>query len=76
VAWGINAFAAIPAITDLDEVMMIAKMNARPLSGIIVVDVEDFGIEWCNAFGRLLADLAHWSGKSRDGTINGKKTPW
>jgi hypothetical protein len=56
--------------------MMIAKMNARPLSGIIVVDVEDFGIEWCNAFGRLLADLAHWSGKSRDGTINGKKTPW
>ena len=52
-------FAAIPAIADLDGVMVIAKMNAHPLSVIVAVDVEDFGNVRCNALGRLLADLAH-----------------
>ena len=37
---------------------MVAKMNARPLSGIVAVDVEDFGNAWCNSFGRLFVDLA------------------
>ena len=56
---GVDALAAIPTIADLDGVTMIAKMNACPLSGIITVNVEDFGNAWCNAFGSLLADLAH-----------------
>ena len=56
---GVDALAAIPAIADLDGVTIIAKMNARLLSGIVAVDVEDFGNAWCNALGRLLADLAH-----------------
>ena len=42
----VDTLAAIPTIADLDRVMMIAKMNARPLSGIVAVDVEDFGNAW------------------------------
>ena len=38
---------------------MIAKMNARPLSGIVAVDIEDSGNARCNAFGWLLVDLVH-----------------
>jgi len=56
---GVNVFAAIPSTADLHGVTMIAKMNAPPLSGIIAVDVEDFGHAWWNALGRLFPDLAH-----------------
>ena len=63
---------AILSITDLDGVTMIAKMNARSLSGIVVVDVEDFGNAWGNAFGWLLGDLAHEIGEGRHGTTDGK----
>ena len=56
---GVDMLAAIPVVADLDKVTMVAKMNARPLSGIIAVDVEDFGNAWCNALRRLFADLAH-----------------
>ena len=56
---GVDTLAAISAVADLDEVTMVAKMNAHPLSGIIVVDVKDFGNAWCNALGRLIADLAY-----------------
>ena len=52
--------------------MMVAKMNARPLNGIIAVDVEDFGNAWCDALGRPFANFAHQSGEGRHGTINGK----
>jgi hypothetical protein len=48
-------------------------MNARTLSGIIAVDVEDFGVAWGNARGRLLTDYAHYSGTHRQGTTNGKR---
>ena len=65
--------AAILAIADLDEVTMIAKMNARPLSGTVAMDVEDFGNAWCNASGWLFADLAHESGEGRHGTANRKR---
>ena len=56
---GVDALAAISAIANLDGVMMVAQMNACTLSGVIAVDVEDFGMTWCNAFGRLLTDPAH-----------------
>jgi hypothetical protein len=56
---GVDTFAAISAAADLDDVTMVAKMNAHPLSCIIAVDVEDFGNAWCNALGKLLADLAY-----------------
>lgn len=54
----VNMPAAIPTIADLDEVTMIAKMNAHPCTQD-ELDVEDFGNAWYNALGRLLADLAH-----------------
>jgi hypothetical protein len=40
---GVNMLAAIHAIADLDWMTIIANMNARSLSGIIAMDVEDFG---------------------------------
>ena len=52
---------------------MVANMNARSLNGIIAVDVEDFGNAWCNALGRLLVNLAHYSGEGRHGTTNEEK---
>lgn len=56
---GVHMFAAISIIADVDGVTMVAKMNACPLSGIFVVDVEGFGNAWCNALGRFNANLAH-----------------
>jgi hypothetical protein len=56
---GVDTLVAIIAIADLDVVTMVANMNACPLNGIVVVGVEDFGNVWYNAFGKLLADLAH-----------------
>jgi hypothetical protein len=56
---GVDALAAISAIANLDWVAMITKMNARTLSGVIAVDVEDFGVAWGNARGKLLTDSAH-----------------
>jgi hypothetical protein len=47
-------------------------MNAGALSGVVAMDVEDFGVTWCNANGRLLADPAHKSGAGRHGTTYGK----
>jgi hypothetical protein len=38
---------------------MVAHMNARTLSGIIAVDVDDFGMAWGNALGRLLTNSAY-----------------
>jgi hypothetical protein len=74
---GVDALAAMPAVANLDEVTMIAKMNARPLSGNIVVDVEDFGNAWCNALGRLFANpcTQEWRRQTRDHQWE-KKTPW
>ena len=40
---------------------MVAQMNACTLSGVIAVDVEDFGVAWCNAPERLFVDDAHGS---------------
>ena len=57
----------------LTRVTMVANMNARSLNGIIAVDVEDFGNAWCNALGRLLVNLAHYSGEGRHGTTNEEK---
>jgi hypothetical protein len=48
---GVNALATISAVANLDRVSMVAQMNARTLSGIIAVDVEDFGMAWGNALG-------------------------
>jgi hypothetical protein len=36
------------------------------------MDIEDCGNAWCNALGRLLADLAYKSKESRHETTNGK----
>ena len=44
---GFDALAAIFAVANLDGVTIIA------------MDLEDFGMTWCNAFGRLLIDPAH-----------------
>jgi hypothetical protein len=51
--------AAIFAVADLDGVAMVAQMNARTLSGVIVMNVEDFGVAWWNACQRFLTDFAH-----------------
>lgn len=34
----------VDALANLDGVSMVAKMNARTLSGVIVIYVEDFGV--------------------------------
>jgi hypothetical protein len=56
---GVDALAPISVVANLDRVPMVAQMNARTLNGIIVVDVEDFGMAWGNALGRLLTDFAN-----------------
>jgi hypothetical protein len=63
---------AISAVADLDRVAVVAKMNARTLSGVIAMDVEDFGVAWSNARGRLFTNSAHESGAQRQGTTKGK----
>ena len=55
---GVVALATIFAVADLDRVVMVAEMNARMLSGGIAVDVEDFGVAWGNARGRLFTNFA------------------
>ena len=69
---GVDALAAISAVVNLDGVTIVVQMNVGTLSGVIAVDVEDFGMTWCNAFGRLLKNLAHYSGMQRQGTTNGE----
>jgi hypothetical protein len=32
-------------------VAVVAQLNARTLSGVIAVDIEDFGVAWGNARG-------------------------
>jgi hypothetical protein len=56
---GVDALATISAVANLDWVPMVAQMNARTLSGIIAVDVEDFSMAWGNALGRLFTDSAN-----------------
>ena len=41
---GVDALVTISTVADLDGVAMVAQMNARTLSGLIAVDVEDFGM--------------------------------
>lgn len=55
----VDTFAVIYVVVDLDRVLMVAKVNARALNGVMAVDVEDFGNAWCNAIGRFFAYLAH-----------------
>ena len=69
---GVDELAAISAVADLDRVAMVALMNVCTLSGVIAVDVEDFGMAWCDAPGRHPTNLAHKSGAERQGTTNGK----
>jgi hypothetical protein len=56
---GVDALVTIFALTNFDGMKMVAKMNACTLSGDIAMDVEDFGMTWCNAFRRLLTNPAH-----------------
>ena len=67
---GVDALATISAVANFDRMTMVAKMNAGTLSGVIAMDVEDSGMTWCNAFGRLLTNPAHKSGMQRQGTTN------
>ena len=54
---GVDALVAISAVANLDGVPMVAQMNTRMLSGVIAVDVEDYGVAWSNAM--LLTDPTH-----------------
>jgi hypothetical protein len=54
---GVDALETFSTIADLDGVAMVAHMNARTLSGVIAIDVEDFGVAWCNARGSFLQIL-------------------
>ena len=51
---GVDALATISAVANFDRMKMVAKMNAGTLSAVIAMDVEDFGMAWGNALGRLL----------------------
>ena len=69
---GVDAVATIFAVANFDWMTMVAKMNAATLSGVIAMNVENSGMTWCNAFGRLRTDPAHKSGMQRQGTTNGE----
>ena len=56
---GVDMLVAISTVANLDGVPMVAQVNASTMSGIIAVDVEDFGVAWYNALGRLLTNPAH-----------------
>ena len=36
----------ISVVANLDGVAMVAQMNAHRLSGVMTVDVENFGVAW------------------------------
>jgi hypothetical protein len=55
----VDALATISAVPNFDGMKMVAKMNAYTLSGVIAMDVVDFGMTWCNAFRGLLTNPAH-----------------
>ena len=55
----VDTLATISIVADLDRLLMVAYMNACTLSGVIAMDIEDFGITWCSTLGKLLADHAH-----------------
>ena len=69
---GVDALATISAVANFDGMMMVAQMDTGTLSGVIAMDVEDFGKTWCNAFRRLLTNHAHYSGMHKQGTTNGE----
>ena len=69
---GVDALAAISAVADLDRVAIVTKRNACTQSGVIAVDVEDFGMARCNAHRGLLKDPAHKNRAQRQGTTHGK----
>jgi hypothetical protein len=56
---GVDALATIFVVANFDGMNMVAKMNACTLSGVIVIDVVNFGMTWCNAFRRLFTNPAH-----------------
>jgi hypothetical protein len=56
---GVNALTTISTVANFNGMKMVAKMNTCTLSGDIAMDVEDFGMTWCNAFWRLLTNPAH-----------------
>jgi hypothetical protein len=68
---GVYALATISEVAYLDWVAVVAQMNACTLSGVIAVDVEDFGVAWGNARGRLLTNSTHESGAQRQETTKG-----
>jgi hypothetical protein len=41
---GVDALATISAVANFDGMKMVAKMNACTLSGVIAMDVVDFGM--------------------------------
>ena len=43
---GVDAFAATSAVANLDMVPKVDQMNTSTLSGVIPLDVEDFGVPW------------------------------
>lgn len=55
----VDTLATISIVADLDRLLMVAYMNACTLSGVIVVDEEEFGVTWCDTFGRFLTNFAH-----------------
>lgn len=55
----VDTLATISIVADLDRLLMVAYMNACTLSGVIVVDEEEFGVTWCDTFGRFLTNSAH-----------------
>ena len=60
----IDVLAAIATVVNLDEVPMVAHINARTSGGVKAVDVDfvvdaDFGMASGNAPGRLITDPTH-----------------
>ena len=71
---GVDALVAISAIANLDGMTMVAHMNTNMLSGVIGVDVENFGVTWCNAFGSGRSGTLEWIPKAMDHQRG--RAPW
>ena len=66
----IDTLTTVSAVSNLHWMLMRSDVNAGSLGGLLPMDVEDFFLAKCNAFGRLFADPAH---KSRVGWQNARE---
>ena len=54
----IDALVATSIVAKFSRMVVVTKLNAASLYGVITMDVEDPCVAPCNALAKLLANLA------------------